>query len=149
MKIAVFWGMTWCVHAKLTYRSSLLHPCSGYVDNTFWSGIFKTALTLSTGTRLRQAVTLLSRERSNSVHWIQIIFCHYQLFWHLCLIWVVELGHGNAHIMLQAYRTGMQLVHAPSLVQSQQCCCRYLFLNHRIRLGDGRVESYGCHVKQF
>ena len=102
-----------CVRAEPTYRSSLLHPCSGYVDNTFWSGIFKTALILSTGTRLRQAVTLLSRERSNSAHWIEIwwtleqwreksiplwlshfcprlisknILCHHQLSWQFCLI---------------------------------------------------------------
>jgi hypothetical protein len=44
MKIAVFWDMTWCVRAELTYRSSLLHPCLGYVDKTFWSGIFREML---------------------------------------------------------------------------------------------------------
>jgi hypothetical protein len=34
--------------------------------------------------------------------------------------------------MLETQTKGMQPVHAPSLVQSQQCCCRFLFLNHRM-----------------
>jgi len=72
MKIVVFWDMTQCVHAVLTYRSSLLHPYSGYVDNTSWTGIFKTALILHTGTRLRQEVALFSRERPNSAQWSEI-----------------------------------------------------------------------------
>jgi hypothetical protein len=35
-------------------------------------------------------------------------------------------------MMLETERTGMHLVHAPSFVQSQQCCHRQLVLNHRM-----------------
>jgi hypothetical protein len=34
--------------------------------------------------------------------------------------------------MLETERTDMHLVHAPSFVQSQQSCCSWLVLNHRM-----------------